>query len=98
MVGRGEPSLRCARCKCVLPDLSEVDAALRHQVRDLVGDHHGLEAIRVLRGATGWDLRATKSVVTHLVSEVGACLRCRGPLATTDTCECPRCHSLNLSW
>jgi hypothetical protein len=55
-----------------------------------------MEAIRLIRDATGTGLRESKATVLHLVRNPGHCHKCQDPLPSGDLVECPGCRSLNI--
>jgi len=90
-----ESKIYCKKCK------GEVRLpVLAPSVRDAIAASwasDGLEAVKAMVHATGWDLREAKGTVLHLTKRRGVCHRCAAPLADR-VGICPECASVNVDW
>lgn len=88
--------IKCARCGAefglVMPDSEEDSLKILHAHRE----NSALDAIRLLREATGCDLRDAKAFMMHVSKDSGHCHRCNGPISEEGIVECEKCNSTNI--
>lgn len=92
----------CPSCETHIPTFAELSAEQAERVRALVQSNRKIEAIRVLREATGCSLGWAKIWVHHPDGPEeegfrgeGKCPYCDGRLRTEQAKQCPHCL---MSW